>query len=82
MQRKKIRETIYDNVQSLAKWRYSVIRQPGLLLLIKDKKLMLYSKVHLCYGKLELKPSSEPDDETLDPQAAILPNSLFKQHLR
>ena len=54
-----------------------MIRQPGLLLLIKDMKHKLYSKVHLCYGKPELKLSSEPDDETLDPQAAILPNSLL-----
>jgi hypothetical protein len=30
---------------------------------------MLYSKVHLCYGKLELKLRSEPDDETLIPES-------------
>jgi hypothetical protein len=39
--------------------------------------LSLYSEADLCYGKPELKLSSELNDEALDPEAAILPNRML-----
>ncbi len=40
-------------------------------------KLILYSNVHLSYGKLERKLIGVNAFETLDPEAAILPNPLL-----
>ena len=45
------------NVQSLAMWRYSVLSQPGLVL-IKDMKMSIYSKAGFI-RKLDMSPSSD-----------------------